>query len=97
MKVIGTANRWVQCRRPNGCGWYWQKRTIRNHWWSRPRNEYRGAYWEHAGGDPRYSSRPDDSSSKRWMSQEEFDSWYGDCIGHLKEVSAVDALLDSKQ
>lgn len=73
-------------------------RTVKDHWWSRPRNEYRGAFWEHEDHDPRLSSRPDDPANKqRWFSQEAWDDWYADCGRHVQEVQQLTAFYGSAQ
>ena len=98
MKVIaGTANSWVQCIRPNGCGWYWQRRTVKAHWWSRVGYQYRGAFWEDSEGRANLSSRPDDGGKTCWFSQAEFEDWYGDCLKNLQQVQALEAIAGSRQ
>ena len=63
---------YVVCQKPKGCGWWWQTRTVKPHWWSQPRREYMGAYWPGSG-----------SAQRRWISAEQFDDEYSDCTRHL--------------
>ena len=95
MKVIGTANRWIQCRKPRGCGWYWQLRTVKDHWWSRPRDEFKGAFWEDEDGRPELSMRPGEHD-RSWMRREDFEDWYADCVRHLEEVQQLSAVHNSR-
>ena len=90
MRVIGTD--WIICLPPAGCGWYWQRRTVKDHWWSRKRTEYRGAFWEDGQHRPALCSRPDDPAERlRWMAAETWEDWYGDCSNHVTAVSQLRA------
>jgi hypothetical protein len=94
MKVIGTANRWIQCRKPLGCGWYWQLRTVKDHWYSRPRDEVKGAFWEDEEGRPELSRSPD-TVNLGWQPRSILEEYYSDCLSHLREVQHLDAVHNS--
>ena len=92
MRVIGST--WEQCIKPRGCGWYWQVRTVQDHWWSRPRKEYRGAFWENEDGRPELSMRPEEHQ-RRWIRSEQFQDEYSDCLRYLTEVDRESAIKNS--
>ena len=96
VRVVGHANHWVICQPPDGCGWYWQRRTVKAHWWSRPRQQYKGAFWEDREGRAELSNRPGESD-RAWVDQDTWADWYSDCVSHLREVQALTALLLSKR
>jgi hypothetical protein len=92
--MIGTANRWIQCRKPRGCGWYWQLRTVRDHWWSRPRDEVKGAFWEDEDGRAELSMRPE-TANRPWRPRSTLEDEYSDCLSHLEEVQHLDAVRET--
>ena len=88
MKIVAD-HQWVICKPPNGCGWYWQRRTVRDHWWTRPRMEYLGAFWE-SSSDPKLAMKPG-QRRERWLTASEFEEHYGDCTRHLVAMPLADA------
>lgn len=63
----------VVCARPNGCGWSWELRAVRRHWWSRPELTWHGPVFEDGS-----------CVAARLQSNEEFLGNYGDCLRHLQ-------------
>jgi hypothetical protein len=88
MKFLGYGG--VVCKPPEGCGWYWEFRDVKDHWWSKTRREYRGAYWEDS--DDRLSKRPNPKGSEdRWLDAFTFADMYADDVPHLMETDLVTA------
>jgi hypothetical protein len=86
VKFLGSG--WVICEPPKGCGWYWEFRDLKDHWWSRTRREYQGAYWEDS--DDALSRRPG-SFERAWLDALTFADMYADDVRHLAETDLATA------
>jgi hypothetical protein len=66
----------VACE-PDGCGWWWYRRAVRPHWWSRTRFEYDGAHFD---GDGRGGGL-----RGQWLTAAQMADAYADCWTRIEQ------------